>query len=625
MGAKPEVISVSGLRKMRDSSAKNEAFFLQIPSYQRGLVWSDEKKRNLILSMHKGFPIGSLLLYQSSEKTPDGKKTLVQIIDGLQRSTAMLDYIAKPLKFAPVADALIEKTTYLSMLRIVSPYVKNANVQTVRDAVNAWALETETVKAESGFQASDLRKRIEKHFEINFSQDDQEELEVIIAGSVIDHLSDEFDNISQYQVPVIVYTGPDENLPEIFESLNSGTPLTKYDKFGATWSNYKTITKTKAIRDAVKERFTVYLDKGWEVQNFDPTQDIPEDGLDLFEYLTGLGKVLSDRYKSLFSQVEKHSEPPATAFVLATLAHKCKTAEMGLLPSKVSNGQGIDLTKFEAALDDACKIVNEKLSEILSLKLNQRNAEDRFLPHSDNQVLSLVLRVLIEKYDTDSWKEIGKAAEIKKLVDNLQAHYVKDILNEAWRGSGDSTLFERVWTKNEATGAIGKSSYYFQRPTEADLEAALNSHHDSELLKRQTDRSNLSAKSRLLLRVLYNDIITYRDNKAVQFDIEHLNPVKAMSDLIKDQNIQEGLPISCFGNLAILPTLENIIKGKNYIGDFIKEDPTKVNVEKMDSYVLTPKSDSILAENIQSEADFIQFCSDRFVVQKNHILKNLGY
>jgi hypothetical protein len=323
--------------------------------------------------------------------------------------------------------------------------------------------------------------------------------------------------------------------------------------------------------------------------------------------------------------VEKHSEPPATAFVLTTLAHKLKTAEMGSLPNKLGTGQVIDLSKFEDALDDACKIVDEKLSEILSLKLNQRNPEDRFLPHSDNQVLSLILRVLVEKYDTTTWKEIGQAKDLKILVDNLQVHYVKDILSESWRGSGDSTLFERVWSKNDTTGVISKSSYYFQRPSEEDVAGALKSHHDSELLKRQTDRSNLSAKSRLLLRVLYTDIITYRDNKSVQFDIEHLNPVKAMSDLIKSQNIQEGLPISCFGNLAILPTLENIIKGKNYLGDFIRQEPSKVNVEKLDSYVLTPKSELILESKIQTEADFVKFCSDRFAIQQKHILKNLGY
>jgi hypothetical protein len=128
--------------------------------------------------------------------------------------------------------------------------------------------------------------------------------------------------------------------------------------------------------------------------------------------------------------------------------------------------------------------------------------------------------------------------------------------------------------------------------------------------------------------VLYTDIITHKDNVAVQFDIEHLCPVKAMSNLIAAKHITEGLPISCLGNLAILPTPINIIKGENYVGDYMESHSGEFNNERIDktnSYVITPLAEEILESKIQSEAEFLEFVTTRFAVQKDLIIRNLGF
>lgn len=53
-----------------------------VPRYQRGLVWSDKQRAELIDTIKKGLPFGVLLLYKEKEK--------YQIIDGLQRSNAIM-------------------------------------------------------------------------------------------------------------------------------------------------------------------------------------------------------------------------------------------------------------------------------------------------------------------------------------------------------------------------------------------------------------------------------------------------------------------------------------------------------------------------------------------------------
>ena len=75
-----------------DSLSKDlEENAITVPKYQRGAVWNKDQKRKLIDSMNQGFPFGSILLYD--------KGSTRQIIDGLQRSTTIIEYVKNPASF----------------------------------------------------------------------------------------------------------------------------------------------------------------------------------------------------------------------------------------------------------------------------------------------------------------------------------------------------------------------------------------------------------------------------------------------------------------------------------------------------------------------------------------------
>ena len=57
---------------------------IEIPKFQRGLVWSKDKKREFIKTLKAGLPIGVLLLSKKGDH--------YLVIDGLQRFTTMKDY-----------------------------------------------------------------------------------------------------------------------------------------------------------------------------------------------------------------------------------------------------------------------------------------------------------------------------------------------------------------------------------------------------------------------------------------------------------------------------------------------------------------------------------------------------
>ena len=76
-----------------------------VPRYQRGVVWNDRQRADLVDTIKKGLPFGTLLLYKND-------LNLYQIIDGLQRSHAVIEFVNNPTQFfdeEDIEDGIIKK------------------------------------------------------------------------------------------------------------------------------------------------------------------------------------------------------------------------------------------------------------------------------------------------------------------------------------------------------------------------------------------------------------------------------------------------------------------------------------------------------------------------------------
>jgi len=66
---------------------------VDIPEFQRDFIWDPEKVKFLAESLYRDYPVGSLLLWDSSEyqeaKTAQGTQASLWIVDGQQRTTAL--------------------------------------------------------------------------------------------------------------------------------------------------------------------------------------------------------------------------------------------------------------------------------------------------------------------------------------------------------------------------------------------------------------------------------------------------------------------------------------------------------------------------------------------------------
>ncbi|MDW5598630.1 DUF262 domain-containing protein [Conexibacter stalactiti] len=108
----------------------------QLPDFQRGWVWDDDHIRDLIASVSRSFPIGTVMLLESGGDvafrtrplegaTPDGREPEVLILDGQQRLTSLFQSLVAgdPVRTRDAKGNAIERWYYLDIRRSLSNVV----------------------------------------------------------------------------------------------------------------------------------------------------------------------------------------------------------------------------------------------------------------------------------------------------------------------------------------------------------------------------------------------------------------------------------------------------------------------------------------------------------------------
>jgi hypothetical protein len=289
-------------------------------------------------------------------------------------------------------------------------------------------------------------------------------------------------------------------------------------------------------------------------------------------------------------------------------------------------GDTINLENFENAVIESCKAVEDSLRGFLKIRLNSRTREKQFIPHSDNQIFSYICRYLIERFDPNrNWAE-RPSNQAATLLKNIPLFYILEILDGTWSGSGDSRLFRVTWTGTEETSL--PASDYLNAPTIDSWDTTLESWHNRELAKLQKERTANTAEAKLLLKFLYQDVMTVVQNETVLFDIEHLWSVEKLKALVESTN-SDGWPIGAFSNLALLDKEINQTKGSVMLGDY-KESREGQSLDtrtwqQISKFVIWPEVEKLRYQETLTKETYIDFCKERFVELKKMILEEVGF
>ena len=571
---------------------------ITIPKFQRTLVWKKHQQKAFIDSIKKGFPVGAILLYKSS--TDKKGNTIYNLIDGLQRSTALNQYIKRPTQFFDETN--LQDSAIDSIEKLIVGTTSVINRDDLLKEIVKWIINLTGFEESDGFSSFKLSQHLNKTLLLGLDIDKVEKLTDEFVP-ILKEIKKE-SNIDQFKIPVLIYTGDQSNLPIIFERLNSkGTQLSKYQIYAATWTPYPNFKiGNRKIVEAIKNKYDLLLEEGYEVENYDSSPKFYTTDFTTFEYLFGFGKYLCDKFEYLFSSSSKAEQEDSVGFNIMNICIGLPFDEMSKIPIELNK---YDIRLLEDCIIDSVDFVFGCLKGHITLKMNKRSKVS--IVHSELQIVSMIGKVFHSKYDKNLIEKTGWKKTKKLLEANLPYHYLFDIVRDHWKGSGDNKAYNLV-TSNRYESHIKKSTW----------QSAFNDWLENDLSKREKTRASYKESSILFYKYLYAySMSAYEEISKVLYDIEHIVPVDKLKEIAGD----DGIPISAFPNLCLLDESINRTKGSLTFYQYydqevekgnLTEEQAKIDTQNIEKYTHTKRSDLEFVEKDFTIKKYKEFLNARF-------------
>lgn len=593
----------SALQDMHKDNKK-----IVVPMFQRGKRWNKNQEKTFIDSLIKGYPVGTMLFYETFE---DNKRTYI-LVDGLQRGNSIKKYMTNPTEF--FYDDSISDEFCAEILKIVGQE-DEAFYSSIRTILTSFIKEQKTFK---NLQYYSVAKLIADEFKVGY-----EPIEKLIdtIKNFFEERQDLYDRIASTVIPVIVYTGEESNLPDIFDRINSkGTPLDQYEVYAAAWPvNEKYAISNVDVIEHIVKKYDSFVDDGYFIHGYSREEMRTTRKVNAFEYLFGLGKYLVEKYEILgFNKnlADDTVNPIAFELVNACLNDADKIRIL------YKNLQTIDLNVLEKAIYKAIDFVNDSISVVTKFKGNSRNANKIF--HSKYQILSMISTTFKEMYANGDYTHFSDGWQDRKttIAKNLVHYYVYDIITNYWSEGGTGKIH-----------AAAKPNRYMNEISSRTWMVALDGFFERSMLRAESKKvANPKSEEFVVLNCIYLKTFTAMDQLSIKrFDVEHIAPKEQMRKLIEACK-GEGLPISCIANLCYLPEYVNRSKkDKNFYQDkkylqYVKleEVETKYSfteeedLDWMDMPYEKPEDFAVLKEY------YTDYCTKRFAKIKHLFCDALG-
>lgn len=576
---------------------------IEIPKFQRGLVWGDQKKKEFIKSLKAGLPIGVLLL----SKAENGR---FLVIDGLQRFTTMLEYSRD--YFSYIDPSEITDSDIISII-IASQAAKDiydlrseADKLMVREKIRKVIVENISMGQNKNLQQISKLAAIQLCKEIH-ELSDKDLLEVLDAVYIIVSNFSAAAKIDDIEIPLIIFNGKEDELATVFQKLNQeGVKLSKYDVFAATWFGHTVNVKgdTDFIKQIIKKYSASQEKSGLEISNYDPDIMLKTGELTAFEYAFALGKELTDKCPILFNAKRDDSKVESIGFLILAELLGLSYQSMNKLASEMDKHKKLDFCRLKNAIIDTAKSVQSALGDYIVAPTKKKPS---LACHSELQLSSYIVVLFKLRYEittADGLVDRGnKAKEIREVRRFLYKHYLYDILRGYWSGSGDTKLEEII--------ADPFTCRYVKDVSKDSFEQAI-----SEWLASSNKKSSLmtvSAETKLFLNYLLR---LYNNPAAIaktDYDIEHCVPKKVLQDYFIKKNI--AVPISATCNLVYIPKSEN--RGKGDLTYYQKQRKDSItytlNAEALEALCYPREQELMFVESVSTitAENYFAFLTDR--------------
>lgn len=566
--------------KVKDLESKISSGDIQIPAYQRGVVWNIKKQKELIESIKLGYPFGSLIIFNYGNSS--GKETTKPelLIDGLQRSTALFRFVNNPSSFfdeLDIDDKILDE--------LINKMNTNGSIasqkKALRDEIVKWVHSFETSSEVRTMNSYDCARILIDVFpSFKFNVDTTKILNVLSdIAKLIDPIFNRYKNlcedIEEKTIPYIEITGDDTSLSEIFFRINDrGVKLNKQNKFAATWSNTPVKIenpKLYCLVNIVRDRYDKIMEDGTLIYNYSSQKFLQNKELDVFELTYAFGKYITKEYPYLFPYKNDLISVDSIGFTLINaclMGTKDSISKMNEMVKKFDDKKINELLiKILACIN----YVDTLLGPVTKFKGNKRLNKSPL--HTEFQIVSLISTIFrlkhVDKdvnnnYIFDFSNTSKKWSEYDRLFQqNALKWYLYEIISGDWAGHGDNTL-DKILHENpdKYSKDISKSEF------KMNLYNWYNKQKNNSKEYRVSDVKSPAEVEKVILNLIYSNIFTAATQLNIEkFDIEHLAPKKLMEEKISEFGGNLRLPISSLGNLCLLPEYTNRKKKEKIIYD----------------------------------------------------------
>lgn len=493
---------------------------LDLPKFQRGYVWNDKKKVELINSLHEGFPFGALLTYQKSPKEKE------KLLDGQQRWSTILDfnqnkasYFKKlePVEYEKSFKKLNEKFTDNGLYAIS----KDEFDKVLSNEVDLSDWVDDQVEGQNpSISPKEIRNIFKKY---------QENIQNYLR-------------VEQLQIPIIRYTGDEKNIAQVFENLNKGgVQLSKFEIFAAAWTHQTFKLQQTDLQNKILENVKrFYLEKqekaedyGFALDGFSEDELTSSREINLFELGVGIGLLAQEKLSALVADGEKSVNE--IGFGILGLAVGLDPKKLGEMPDFKNE----IVANIENTLNQTNNICT-RLASIFDKLIRQNTAKDNHgLKY--HRALSTTFKSL--SYFAALWDLDENSEEWRNTVKNIPGYYVRDAINEVWGNAGDSRLFEYYPGKRRERSYVNPINI-------EDFKTSFHSWIDNE--NTATERFTPIVKALATIHANYTYLSDFVDfGEPLQF--EHIYPKARVRELDTSKDVMLGK----LGNTMYLPKALN--------------------------------------------------------------------
>ncbi|MHC5248551.1 hypothetical protein [Enterococcus sp. LJL90] len=447
-------------------------------------------------------------------------------------------------------------------------------------------------------------------------------IEIIkISDSLKNEIRD-FLDISQIDIPTIVFTGSDTELATVFENLNrGGKKLSKYQVFAAQWYKYNVLLSGEYYNLELLERTINWYEileneRGIEIENFNPDLMRENSEINIAELCFSFGKIIIEETPVFWNN---STDDTANEIGYSTMAIilGVKNKDLSSIIDKKNREFFKDANLIEGVIKSAITIYKD-LNKYFKKYLHNPGDIDsfRYSLGTNFQILSYFASLWNTRYDLNLTSltlqtKHSSAKDYDRIKKHLLKWYVYDTVEGNWSGSGDSKL-DQI--------AIEFNNKYLNDISSENLNNSLMKWYDEQLQKKSINFEPVA-------KMLYTINASFDSNlyNSAEYDLEHVIPRKLISKASSQALISGGT----LGNLMFLEKNVNRGKKEQFMYDYVNDDISDIKEEFIDLNFY-PQKKSLIDVKIEIEKNTNDFSNTQAIIKNrgnsiiNALVKNLG-